>query len=345
MSIIRVKRGLAANMPSTGLVPGEFLFATDTGDLYICQTSTVKILLGKFTDLSNYLLKSQNLADVPDKAAARANLGVYSTTEVDQLLAGLRWKDPVKAATTGNITLSGSQTVDGVSLVAGDRVLVRAQSDAKTNGIYVVATGAWTRAVDADSAPELLNAAVFVSQGTLYADTAWVCTTDNISLGTSNIAFVQFAGSSTYLGGYGINITGNTIDLNFDELAADTTMANDDMLTFIDVSATGSSRFKKITKANFLAGLGIVSDTYQVKVLSASTPDYLDAVVAATEGVKKESAGSTMTIRMDVNALAEENTIDASLDMVPVYDASASGHRKTDVNDLIKNATVDGGTF
>ncbi len=345
MSIIKVKRGLAANLPSTGLNPGEFLFATDTGDLYICQTATVKILLGKFSDLSNYLLKSQNLSDVPDKALARTNLGVYSTTEVDQLLAGLRWKDPVKAATTGNITLSAAQTVDGVSLVAGDRVLVRAQTDQKTNGIYVVATGAWARATDADSASELLNAAVFVSQGTQYADTAWVCTTDSISLGTSNLTFVQFAGSSTYLGGYGINITGNSIDLNLDELTADTAMASDDQLIFIDISASGNARFKKITKENFLSGLGIVSDTYQVKVLAASTPGYLDGVVSATEGIKKESAGSTLTIKMDVNALAEENTIDASLDMVPVYDASATGHRKTDVNDLIKNATVDGGTF
>ena len=229
--------------------------------------------------------------------------------------------------------------------MAGDRVLVRAQTDQKTNGIYVVATGAWARATDADSASELLNAAVFVSQGTQYADTAWVCTTDSISLGTSNLTFVQFAGSSTYLGGYGINITGNTIDLNLDELTADTVMASDDQLIFIDISATGNARFKKITKDNFLSGLGIVSDTYQVKVLAASTPGYLDGVVSATEGIKKESSGSTLTIKMDVNALAEENTIDASLDMVPVYDASATGHRKTDVNDLIKNATVDGGTF
>lgn len=345
MSIIKVKRGLAANLPNTGMNAGEFLFATDTGDLYICQSPTVKILLAKGTDLGLYLAKAQNLADVPDKAAARTNLGVYSTTEVDQLLAGLRWKDPVKACTTANVTLSGVMTVDGVSLVAGDRVLVRAQTDQKTNGIYVVATGAWARSTDADSAAELLNAAVFSSQGTQFADTAWVCTTDNISLGTSNIAFVQFAGSSTYLGGYGIDITGNTIDLNLDELTADTTMVGGDQIVFIDISATGTARYKKITRDNFLAGLGITSDTYQVKVLAASTPNYLDAVVTATEGVQKSSAGNTMTVRMNVNGLGAETNIEPDLDMVPAYDASAAGHRRTSVNNLIANATVDGGSF
>lgn len=345
MSIIKVKRGLAANLPTTGMNPGEFLFATDTGDLYICQSPTVKILLAKGTDLGLYLAKAQNLADVPDKAAARTNLGVYSTTEVDQLLAGLRWKDPVKACTTANVTLSGAMTVDGVALVAGDRVLVRAQTDQKTNGIYVVATGAWARSTDADSATELLNAAVFSSQGTQFADTAWVCTSDNISLGTSSIVFVQFAGSSTYLGGYGIDINGNTIDLNLDELAADTAMVDGDQIVFIDISATGTARYKKITRANFLTGLGITSDTYQVKVLAASTPNYLDAVVAATEGVQKASAGSIMTLRMNVNGLGAETNIEPNLDMVPVYDTSAAGHRRTGVNDLIANATVDGGSF
>ncbi|GAB1403030.1 hypothetical protein MASR1M74_02080 [Lentimicrobium sp.] len=64
MSIIKVKRGLAANLPTTGMNPGEFLFATDTGDLYICQSPTVKILLAKGTDLGLYLAKAQNLADV-----------------------------------------------------------------------------------------------------------------------------------------------------------------------------------------------------------------------------------------------------------------------------------------
>jgi len=133
---------------------------------------------------------------------------------VDSTAAGLTWKTAVLAATTANITLSGTQTVDGVALVAGNRVLVKNQTDQTENGIYVVAAGAWTRSTDADSGAELDSAAVFVQTGTANADTGWVQTTSNVTLGTSNIVWVQFSGSSTYVAGVGLTLTGNTFDVN-----------------------------------------------------------------------------------------------------------------------------------
>src|SRR4051794_7585517 len=99
-------------------------------------------------------------------------------TYVDNTLQGLSWKQPVRVATTGNGTLSSAfangQTVDGVTLATGDRILIKDQSTASQNGIYVVqASGAPVRASDADSSAELLNATVYVSEGTSNADTAW----------------------------------------------------------------------------------------------------------------------------------------------------------------------------
>jgi phage-related tail fiber protein len=82
----------------------------------------------------------------------------------------------VKAATTANITLSGTQTIDGVSCVAGDRVLVKDQSTASGNGIYVVAAGSWTRATDADAVAELGAATVNVQSGTANGGSRWVTT-------------------------------------------------------------------------------------------------------------------------------------------------------------------------
>jgi hypothetical protein len=134
---------------------------------------------------------------------------------VDNLVAGLSWKNPVRVATTANVVINtgGLLTIDGVTTVAGDRVLVKNQTDPKQNAIYVVAAGGWTLALDSDSSADLLNAAVFVEEGTTQADTAWVMTTDNVDLGTSNIVWVQFAGGGMITAGAGLTQSGNTLNV------------------------------------------------------------------------------------------------------------------------------------
>lgn len=132
---------------------------------------------------------------------------------VDSVASGLSWKASVRAATTANITLSGAQTIDGVSVIAGDRVLVKAQTTGSANGIYVAAAGAWSRAVDADVAAELLHAAVMVREGTTQADTAWVCTNDAITLGTTSLVFAQFGAGATYSAGAGLNLAGTVFSI------------------------------------------------------------------------------------------------------------------------------------
>jgi phage-related tail fiber protein len=103
-------------------------------------------------------------------------------------------KNPVRAATTGNITLSGAQTIDGVSVIAGDRVLVKNQTAGEENGIYVAAAGAWSRSADANSALKLLPASMVpVSEGTANANSVWWLTTAApITLGSTSLTFGQF---------------------------------------------------------------------------------------------------------------------------------------------------------
>lgn len=148
---------------------------------------------------------------VTNLAEPTASTDAATKNYVDNAVSGLSWKTAALAATTGNITLSGTQTIDGIAVVAGNRVLVKSQTDATENGIYVVAAGAWARSSDADTGPDLDDAAIFVQQGTVNGDTGWVQTTSNVVLGTSNIVWAQFSGSGAYAAGNGIDISGNVI--------------------------------------------------------------------------------------------------------------------------------------
>lgn len=122
--------------------------------------------------------------------------------QAQALVQGLSWKQPVRVATTAAGTLASSfangQTVDGVTLATGNRILIKDQSTGSENGIYVVAaSGAPTRATDADSGVELVNATAYVSEGTANADTVWTCTNNaTITPGTTALVFAQVNGGT-----------------------------------------------------------------------------------------------------------------------------------------------------
>ncbi|MGL4619886.1 MAG: hypothetical protein ACRCZS_12635 [Chroococcidiopsis sp.] len=134
---------------------------------------------------------------------------------VDSTVQGFTVKLPAQVATTANITLSGLQTIDGIALTANARVLVKNQTTASQNGIYIVQAGAWTRATDADAGSEISSAMyLFVQQGTTNADTGWVLTTDGIiTIGTTALNFTQFSGAGAIASGNGLTKTGNQLDV------------------------------------------------------------------------------------------------------------------------------------
>lgn len=118
-------------------------------------------------------------------------------TYVDNAIQGIDWKDSVRATTTGNIALSGTQTIDGISMIADDRVLVKDQTDTKENGIYLCKAGAWVRTDDANAGSEIWGAAVYVREGTTNGATSWVnSNTSSPTLGSSNITFSQLSGAT-----------------------------------------------------------------------------------------------------------------------------------------------------
>ena len=141
---------------------------------------------------------------------------------VDYYAAGLSWKQPVLTATSANITLSGLQTINGVTVVAGDRVLVKNQGTASENGIYTASATAWTYAVGADDWAEYVGAIVFVVEGSLNG-TAWYCTAQpGGTLGTTAMVWSNFSVASSYTAGTGLTLTGTQFSITNTGLAAAT---------------------------------------------------------------------------------------------------------------------------
>ena len=200
--------GVGGTMTATQANAGNIKVALNTieatnanGTIYLAPlgTGSVDVSSKKITNLA---------APTGDSDAA-------TKAYVDAVKQGLDIKDSVRGATTANVTLSGTQTIDGVSLVAGDRVLVKNQTTGGDNGIYVVAAGAWSRSVDADSSAKVTTGLfAFVSEGTVNGDSGWVLTTnDAITLGTTALAFTQFSGAGQVTAGDGLTKTGNTLNV------------------------------------------------------------------------------------------------------------------------------------
>jgi len=173
------------------------------------RTSRLDQMAVPTADVSFNSRKITSLADpVNAQDAATKNY-------VDTNLQGLKPKQSVKAASTANVaSLSGAQTIDGIALIAGDRVLLKDQTTPATNGIYVIAAGAWARSDDMNLWTEIPSAYVFVEQGTTNAENGYVCTSDQGgTLGTTAITWVQFTGAGQITINSPLSKVGNTISL------------------------------------------------------------------------------------------------------------------------------------
>ena len=192
-------------------------------------------------------------------------------TYIDNTRSGLEVKDSVVVATTANITLSGTQTIDGIAVTAGQRVLVKDQTTASQNGIYVVSASAWSRSTDADTADELNSGCFFfVEKGTENADNGFVMSQDvAIVFGTTAITFSQFSGAGQITAGSGLAKSGDTLLVNTgtgitvtsDNIVIDTAWAGQAAITTVGTIGTGTWNATVISATKGGTGLNTSSAT------------------------------------------------------------------------------------
>ena len=276
---------------TTGNVSAGNVNTSDIVGATVTVTSAGAISLAG-TEINANSTKILNLAD-PVNGGDAAN-----KQYVDSVAEGLNVKAAVIAATTANITLSGAQTIDGIAIVAGNRVLVKDQTAPAENGIYVASAGAWSRATDMDVWAEFPGAFTFVTTGSDYADTGWVCTSDaGGTLGTTAVTWSQFSGAGQYTAGEGLDLTGVVFSVNVDEVT--TTITGDAVVvkasaqfvtpdigaaTGTSLSATGTvTADDTITGGNIATG-GTVSSTGTATVGNVATGGTISSTGTATAG-------------------------------------------------------------
>jgi phage-related tail fiber protein len=306
---------------------------------------------------------SLNSQKITNLATPTADGDAATKAYVDAARSGLDVKNSVRVATTANITLSSSQTVDGISVTADDRVLVKNQSTASQNGIYVVKPGSWTRATDFDTSDKVTPGAfVFVEEGSTNADTGWVLTNDGaITIDSTGLTFAQFSGAGALTAGAGLTKTGNTIDVGagtgisvaadsvgltgqalalhnlgsngiFIRTAADTIAARS-----IAVSGSGIS----VSNGNGVSGDPTLSLSTGIAVFGALTP--------AADKLAYYSGASAASLT-DLTAFGRSliDDTDASTARTTLGLGTMSTQNASSVNitgGSIDGITIDGGTF
>jgi len=217
-----------------------------------------------------------------------------TVAQVDAARQGILVKDPVRVATTANITLSGTQTIDGVALSATDRVLVKDQSTGADNGIYLVNASTWTRALDANISAEVkAGMMMWVNEGSVNGDKQFILTTnDPITLGTTALVFTLFAGGTSYVGGAGLTLTGAT----FDVVAGDTslTVAADSVIVNPNTSGGLETSTGLRVKLN---GTTLDRSSSGMKVADAGVTETQLAASVAGDGLAG-GAGTALSVNM-----------------------------------------------
>lgn len=264
------------------------LDATNTSNVELSVNSG-NLVIASNTDISSLSLTSQsndlnvNSNKIINLSTPTSDSDAATKSYVDSVAQGLDIKSSVRVATTSPGTLTtdfeNGDTVDGIVLATGNRILIKDQSTSSENGIYVVAaSGSPTRAEDLSNSSSASSIFVFIEEGNVNADLGFVCTTDDGSdtVGTDDLIFTQFSGAGQISAGTGLTKSGNTLDVNVDnsslEIVADAVKVKNGGITSAMLNGSiANSKLNQLTVANKVAlssididgavNLGSISDT------------------------------------------------------------------------------------
>lgn len=338
VSINTTANGLSVNA-STGAV--TFTLALANGSSAGAMSST------HFNDLTN--ATASNTVSQIVKRDSNGNISISNPTNashaatkqyVDNIATGLNIKASVKASTTANITLSGAQTVDGISCVANDRVLVKNQAVPSQNGVYIVSASTWTRATDYATGSNAASTFMFIEQGSTLGETGWVCTNDTGSavVGTNSLAYTQFTGGASYTAGDGLTQVGNafnvvaadaSIIVNADNIAVRTDASTIETfgggIRVKDAGITGA----KLASAIFSTGLTFTSNVLTVTNYTPVTSTTVARKYVATSQTIGGGTATTITHNLNTTAV-----------LVQVRDASTLEEIECDITTAANTVSV-----
>ena len=335
------------------------IMAANTDDTPAALTIAEQTLVGRITggDITD-LTPAQIMALLSGGAAADFAMNAHKLTGVtdptadqdaatkayvDATSQGLKVHAAVECATTGDITLSGEQTLDGI-LTATDRVLVGSQTLPAQNGIYVSAVGAWARAADLNASDEVAGSFTYVTNGTTLGSTGWACTVDptDFIIGTTDMPWAQFSSAGYVTASGGLTKTGNDIAPNgvledFNTLGE---VASDGQV--IVGTGAGAFAYESGDTLRTSLGLAIGTDVLAEQTIGIADNNLLEvdgtpldteiAVFTATgingkskaEAMALLSGGATATFSMNTQLIS--NILD------PVSDQDAATKKWVDTN-------------